>query len=1049
MRKKLKLLTLALVFCLLVGSVPAASAYIGEWKVAPENTHAREEHDPTAGLAWLAEDEKVKKEVQVANNRYVEDESIYDVAKKSILFFVGSRKAYMNGFATYVDFDDESIAPFVESERIYLPVRFLADALGLRVLYEETESTVVMTGEKTVKLSLGSRILTVDDETLEMDAPVLSRNDRTFIPARAVAEAFEKSVIYDERGFVIVTDEETKAQITEEHLNQMAREDFTLDRTKILHPYNKDKLIWTLNSSERTNVRTSGEAAEEIMTPYLAMSYAELAALVDETMNGAPWYLRPDFEKAAALMANKYEETKDEDLALRIIIMLYHEALNYDSLEKDGGNWFNNYAYVTPVLLLWGYDRIYHSPMWDVFDAGYGTDAKKVLGEWWTSLYNYHHANSHGEKIGNYPVDLGHRMMLAILMDDPDWVRDMYEELNEAIKPYSFYSDGLWYELSFDYSNQMVGNCSAMARVLASYFDPLCYVDTRHGLHFRGNFDYMTEWGDWFDYISKISKTNVYYPNGDKFLFNDTNWVTPVIADADKPIQAELMEENMVLNHAGLFGMRYGDTEEAQQLNIEVQSATGVSHTHINPLGISYYSAGMELLPDIGYIRSSNGHRYSFNNQFGHNTAWAGTYATGNDSYWEYPNVLSYEDGASTDKQLQFVEASNLMPKSYGFNTNRRLVMMIATDKNHSYAVDLHRISSESGIHEAYLQQVQEEDVEFKTSLSLNQYDGLTRDWLAEKSGTGSSLSDYMGYNGIFKNPQWAKTDESFWYTYTGKTTGTTLKAFIKGNEDALIGFSEMPTARRAMNDASKRDDFPGYHFVRRQKVKAGELTTFGGVYEGYRRDEEGKVLNVTWYEPDDGDDETALVCVELADSYDYIYSSNDCTERSFTDLGLTFAGQVAYLRVSKTDNSVLRSYLYGEGKVQLGDYLLTGKENLSWQVVEADGARPIYDTENYLKINGAATDELCGLWGNVTFSDDSGKIYRIESVDQSVIHIEGDPGFKVTERGAEFTAYPLYEDHATGKLASFAQPYDKGTDVRYREGDIILTVKRPTYFSK
>lgn len=1048
MTKKFKILSLVMCFCLLAGNVPTAHAYIGEWTVAPEETHAREEHDPTAGLAWLANEEEVKKQIAVAENRYVEDDSIYDVAKKSIIFFVGKRKAYLNGFATYVDYDDTSIAPFIENDRVYLPVRFLGDALGLRVLYEETEKTVVMTGDKTIELSLGSKILTVDGEPREMDAPVLSRNDRTFIPARAVVEVFEKSVIYDNRGFVVVTDSETEQQITAEHLTQMAREDFRLERPKVLHPYNKDQLIWTLSSGERTTVRTTGDAAEAIMAPYLSMSYAELAALVDETLNGAKWNIRPDFEKAAALMANKYQETGDEDLALRIIIMLYHEALNYDSLDKDGGSWFNNFAYVTPVLLLWGYDRIYHSPMWEVFDAGYGTETKKVLGEWWTSLYNYHQANSYDDTIGNYPVDLGHRMLLAILMDNPDWVRDMYNELNKAVENYIFYADGLWYERSFDYSGQMVGNCMAMARVLASYVDPLCYDDTEYDLHFRGNFDYMTEWGDWFNYVSSASKDNSYYPNGDKLLLNDTNWVVPVVADANKPIQEELLEKNLELNHAGIFGMRYGDGEEAQQLNLEVLS-TFVSHTHHNTLGISYYSAGMEILPDVGYVRSGSSYRYSFSNQFGHNTAWVGGNPDGNDAYWLKPNVMAYEDGSTNGKQIQFIEGSNLMPDSYGVDMNKRLVMMIATDENHSYAVDLHRIASESGVHESYLQQVQEEDVEFETNLSLTSYNGLTRDWLSEAGGSGSTMSDYTYANGIFKNPQHTKTDDSFWFTYKGKTTGTTLKAFLNGGQDTLVAFSEVPTVRRAVNDASKKDDYPGYHFLRRQKVKAGEISTFGGVYEGYRKDETGKVLNVNWYEPDDGDDETVLIRVELADSYDYIYSSNDLTERSFSELGLTFSGQVAYLRVNKTDNAAERAYLYGQGKVQHGSYVLNGKENLSWKVLEAKGQRPIYDEPNTLKISGTATDELCGLWGNVTFSDGSGTAYRVESVDQSIIGLHNDPGFKVTERGAEFTAYPLYEDHATGKVASFAEPFDEGMDVRYREGDIIFSVKRPSWYCR
>jgi len=112
------------------------------------------------------------------------------------------------------------IAPFTYKDRTMVPMRFISEVFGAKVLWVEDESR---NGEGTIDISLlkkdGTQIfitfhtldpkalyrvfkngLIVTDTTMLMDVPafIVKPANRTVVPLRFIAEAFGASITYDE-----------------------------------------------------------------------------------------------------------------------------------------------------------------------------------------------------------------------------------------------------------------------------------------------------------------------------------------------------------------------------------------------------------------------------------------------------------------------------------------------------------------------------------------------------------------------------------------------------------------------------------------------------------------------------------------------------------------------------------------------------------------------------------------------------------------------------------------------------------------------------------
>ena len=115
-----------------------------------------------------------------------------------VVMSIGSNEIVINDAKATID-----AAPIVENNRTFVPFRALAEAFGATVAYDEaTQAVTAELNGVTVVMTIGSAEYTVNGEAKTADVAPFINGSRTMVPVRFAAEAFGIKVIptYDENG---------------------------------------------------------------------------------------------------------------------------------------------------------------------------------------------------------------------------------------------------------------------------------------------------------------------------------------------------------------------------------------------------------------------------------------------------------------------------------------------------------------------------------------------------------------------------------------------------------------------------------------------------------------------------------------------------------------------------------------------------------------------------------------------------------------------------------------------------------------------------------
>ena len=136
---------------------------------------------------------------------FVEEKTSPAVGK--VVLTIGSNVALVDGEVTELD------APaFIEGGRTFVPVRFLAEAFGAEADWSPkdgpVETVTLTTDDMEIVIGIGDEFLTVtkdgEAEVMTFDGAARIKEGRTYLPFRAIAEAFGAEVDYgtDAEGYV-------------------------------------------------------------------------------------------------------------------------------------------------------------------------------------------------------------------------------------------------------------------------------------------------------------------------------------------------------------------------------------------------------------------------------------------------------------------------------------------------------------------------------------------------------------------------------------------------------------------------------------------------------------------------------------------------------------------------------------------------------------------------------------------------------------------------------------------------------------------------------
>ncbi len=798
------------------------------------------------------------------------------------------------------------------------------------------------------------------------------------------------------------------------------------DSSAVEHPANLNLMMM---HSERIRMNTTENSAAKIkekLGAVFTMSDDEYLAYIKSTVNDASDMTNVDTPSALQLVAQRYallysRYEKNPNYLRRSILAMYEMAIAYQNVSEELKNVRElSYYKFIPDVCIYGYNEVYDDPMWDEISEEFGVNVRATIEDWFVrSVYMLFEVNN-GEWLCNLtPFGIKQIFGVAVTLGSPDMIRRFLDWTDTMIGPRHFHSDGMWHEGSLNYHQQTIGNFDEALRLLQlSYADP---ADYRGSDHLYGLYLDKTYLRDRYPILNLANNiTNIMkFPDGNPIAIHDTYSGNANLDVENKTITADLMK-NIELNSFGHYALTLGDSDadalDTTQVHLTFPSiAEGVpyggGHYHGNFLSMILWGGGVEALPDAGYPQARTGTRFYFHlNTMAHNTPWVWKADTENyeDRFRQSvrQSLLKYDDGTSSNKAVQLIEASCPGPEGDGTEMKRRLLMLIRLDGNRGYVFDLQRLKG-GDAHEMYLRASEDED-------TIMTYDGIS---LTQQTGTLETYLESIGKTeglktdrDLLKNPMTGSGETTFNFEWKGEESGSSVKTFTNGIEGSEVFFSQMPTYRRTECNNNLFDSFPNWHLYRRKilsedEKEAGTVTKFASVYETFRDSQNGLVSQVEYISPADGDQMAYGVKVTSNQYIDTIYVSEDDETRIVN--GFQFSGKVAVVRQDKETGEVIYGYLFGDGEIVAGEVQISGEADLEFTVTATNRGADFL-SDNMLTLSQNLPENVKeNDWILSYLGDGTGIGYKITDVENNIVTIQTPPDFDITSEGAKMIFYP------------------------------------------
>lgn len=128
--------------------------------------------------------------------------------EESLTMVVDEPYALKNGSMIGIDSENEEVVPFVEDGRTLVPMRFIAEAFGADVDWNDAKQEItIKQDKKTIKMTIGANSYKIGRQTYELDVAAKIYEDRTFVPLRTVAEALDKKVAWEKSGVIYINND--------------------------------------------------------------------------------------------------------------------------------------------------------------------------------------------------------------------------------------------------------------------------------------------------------------------------------------------------------------------------------------------------------------------------------------------------------------------------------------------------------------------------------------------------------------------------------------------------------------------------------------------------------------------------------------------------------------------------------------------------------------------------------------------------------------------------------------------------------------------------
>lgn len=144
---------------------------------------------------WLFEQVKIHTKVIIVSS----SKSFDEIAKEKGFSVVPSIKILIDGKELKVN-----MAPVMENNRVMVPMRAIFQELGANVIWDaKTRSITATKGKTVIKLKVDSKQATINGKPVTLDVAPFIQSGTTFVPTRFVSEALGVDVKWDDKKRIV------------------------------------------------------------------------------------------------------------------------------------------------------------------------------------------------------------------------------------------------------------------------------------------------------------------------------------------------------------------------------------------------------------------------------------------------------------------------------------------------------------------------------------------------------------------------------------------------------------------------------------------------------------------------------------------------------------------------------------------------------------------------------------------------------------------------------------------------------------------------------
>lgn len=669
--------------------------------------------------------------------------------------------------------------------------------------------------------------------------------------------------------------------------------------------------------------------------------------------------------------------------------------------------WYNDLPRITPLLRL--YKELKGTNAFQLLSDEYGEDVEQRIVQNMI-VPSAEFVLSRPEYWGNMSFQTWKGLIeVGLALDEPDYIHLVLESIQELVNR-MFLSDGYWQEVTPSYHNQTMNGLLEVAQMLQGWSDPAGYVSPRSGKRFD-NLDVLQQ----FPSIGRIIENadKLAYPDGKVLPITDT-WANQLRPNP-------LLDAGSFLLPAAKVGrLTGGSGEEQTQLYMGFQPKYG--HAHNDPLNLSLYAQGQELMPDLGYTHNTF-YRWFSLSTMAHNTVVVDSANMVNGEQAKHGGNISAFVSDGQPFQAMRAEYDSAYEVTEKYSREPWFVPFADGSGEQGYVLDLFRIQGGSR-HEYTLQGDANRDARFETDAQLTDYGpyllppGTQVVLPTNNSDSGSAEGHYPGYIYV-RDVQQAELDgEQYEVTLVTEdkgVQGAKMKVtglLEPGQNELFLGRSpSLRSIRLQGTQVDNNDEAVKYTMpklvLRREGTNLN--STFVTLMEPYSG-EQARVEAVDRLQLNEAPAGAVAVKVVYGNTTDIILSNPDYPNEPVTAAGVTMVGEMGFIRL--VDGEVRSMSLVGGTLLGMGEQQIEGDGYVTGEIVETRSAAH-GGAMDALVVNGHIPEDIAGQYAIVRHPDQSTSGYKVgavqyESGNSILLLGEHDPGFSIGENGtSEQTYYP------------------------------------------